>query len=897
MQTFTITDLSFTYPTESVPALQNVSLSIEAGSFTVLCGRSGCGKSTLLRQLKPILQPHGTQTGEILFEGKPLSSLSQRTQSARIGFVLQNLDAQLVTDKVWHELAFGLESLGLSTPVIRRRVAEIASFFGIQNWFYKPVCELSGGQKQLVNLASVMALEPSVLLLDEPTSQLDPIAATDFLSTLGRINRELGTTIILSEHRLEDALALSTNVVFLERGRILDTGTASEVGSRLKAAGSDMFSAMPVPMRIYAGVPNDLPCPVTVAQGRQWLEAFSETHPLCPVPPAAPSEKREGPAAVELDEAFFRYDKQSPDVVKALTLRAYPGELLAILGGNGTGKSTTMGLISGIHRAYRGKVSVLGTAPQEVSGKIALLPQDPQTLFVKNTVIEDLLSVLDDAPRDRRKALALEKARLCELMELLERHPYDLSGGEQQRAALCKVLLREPEVLLLDEPTKGLDAEFKRVFARIIRRLCARGVCVIMVSHDAEFCASYASRCAMFFDGAIVAEGTPREFFSSGSFYTTSASRMARGLLPGAITPEDVIAACGGEVPPEPDLPADGGDAAEIQAQEEAREQAKTYLLPSQTAPLPLWRKLLGALGGLGALICLWRILSISDLSELLTQGGLTSLAGDTFRLYLAMLACLLVLAVSFSRAAPQPVHSSLGGRPLSGRTKLASVLSLLLVPLTIFIGIVYFGKKSYGVVSILVLLECMAPFALIFEGRKPKARELVLIAALCALAVAGRAALFMLPGFKPVAALVILSGVAFGGETGFLVGAMSMLTSNVLFGQGPWTPFQMFAMGLIGFLAGVSFQKGLLRAGRAPLAIFGAVSVVLVYGGIMNPASAILYQPNLSLSVLKAYYLTGFPFDLVHAAATALFLWFGAEPMLEKLERVKRKYGLTEAE
>ena len=897
MQTFTITDLSFTYPTESVPALQNVSLSIEAGSFTVLCGRSGCGKSTLLRQLKPILQPHGTQTGTILFEGKSLSSLSQREQSARIGFVLQNLDAQLVTDKVWHELAFGLESLGLSTPVIRRRVAEIASFFGIQNWFYKPVCELSGGQKQLVNLASVMALEPSVLLLDEPTSQLDPIAVTDFLSTLGRINRELGTTIILSEHRLEDALALSTNVVFLERGRILDTGTASEVGSRLKAAGSDMFSAMPVPMRIYAGVPNDLPCPVTVAQGRQWLEAFSETHPLCPVPPAAPSEKREGPAAVELDEAFFRYDKQSPDVVKALTLRAYPGELLAILGGNGTGKSTTMGLISGIHRAYRGKVSVLGTAPQEVSGKIALLPQDPQTLFVKNTVIEDLLSVLDDAPRDRRKALALEKARLCELTELLERHPYDLSGGEQQRAALCKVLLREPEVLLLDEPTKGLDAEFKRVFARIIRRLCARGVCVIMVSHNAEFCASYASRCAMFFDGAIVAEGTPREFFSSGSFYTTSASRMARGLLPGAITPEDVIAACGGEVPPEPDLPADGGDAAEIQAQEEAREQAKTYLLPSQTAPLPLWRKLLGALGGLGALICLWRILSISDLSELLTQGGLTSLAGDTFRLYLAMLACLLVLAVSFSRAAPQPVHSSLGGRPLSGRTKLASVLSLLLVPLTIFIGIVYFGKKSYGVVSILVLLECMAPFALIFEGRKPKARELVLIAALCALAVAGRAALFMLPGFKPVAALVILSGVAFGGETGFLVGAMSMLTSNVLFGQGPWTPFQMFAMGLIGFLAGVSFQKGLLRAGRAPLAIFGAVSVVLVYGGIMNPASAILYQPNLSLSVLKAYYLTGFPFDLVHAAATALFLWFGAEPMLEKLERVKRKYGLTEAE
>ena len=893
MQTFTISDLSFTYPAETQPALKSVSLCVEAGSFTVLCGRSGCGKSTLLRQLKPILQPHGVRTGEILFEGKPLDGLSQREQSARIGFVLQNLDAQLVTDKVWHELAFGLESLGLDTPTIRRRVAEIASYFGIQNWFYKPVAELSGGQKQLVNLASVMALEPSVLLLDEPTSQLDPIAATDFLSTLGRINRELGTTIILCEHRLEDALALSTNVVVMDRGRVIDTGTASEVGKRLKDSGSEMFAAMPVPMRVYAGVQNDLSCPVTVAQGRLWLEQFSKTHPLTPVP-AAPAASVQHPApVVEIQEAFFRYDKESPDVIKALSMKAYRGELLAILGGNGTGKSTTMSLISGINQPYRGSITVFGQSPRKMQSRVALLTQDPQTLFVKNTVIEDLLSVLDDKPKQERKALALQKAKLCELTELLDRHPYDLSGGEQQRAALCKVLLREPEVLLLDEPTKGLDAEFKKTFARIIKRLTKRGVCVIMVSHDAEFCASFADRCAMFFDGAIVAEGTPREFFSSGSFYTTSASRMARGLLPGAITPEDVITACGGTLPPEPELPDDAIQ--ELQDAQAAQQQAKSYLLPSEVPPLPLWRKLLGVLGGIGALVCLWKILSITDLSALLTQGGLTSFAGNTFRLYLIMLACLFTIAVALSRAAPQPEHSSLGGRPLTARTKLASALCLLLVPLTILIGIVYFGKKSYGVVSLLVLLECMAPFALIFEGRKPKARELVLIAALCALAVAGRAALFMLPGFKPVAALVILSGVTFGGETGFLVGAMSMLTSNILFGQGPWTPFQMFAMGLIGWLAGVLFQKGILRAGRAPLAIFGAVSVVLIYGGLMNPASAILYQPNLSLSVLKAYYLTGFPFDLVHAAATALFLWLGAEPMLEKLERVKRKYGLTE--
>ena len=553
MQTFTISDLSFTYPTETAPALDRVSLSVEAGSFTVLCGKSGCGKSTLLRQLKPILQPHGTKTGEILFEGKPLESLSQREQSARIGFVLQNLDAQLVTDKVWHELAFGLESLGLDTPTIRRRVAEIASYFGIQNWFYKPVAELSGGQKQLVNLASVMALEPSVLLLDEPTSQLDPIAATDFLSTLGRINRELGTTIILSEHRLEDALALSTNVVFMERGRVLDTGTASEVGARLKAADSDMFSAMPVPMRIYAGVPNALSCPVTVAQGRLWLESFSQTHKLSPVPAPAPAKKHEDGPAVELTEAFFRYDKESPDVVKALSLRAYRGELLAILGGNGTGKTTTLGVLAGLDRPYRGKVLVSGRRISDYKGpalyrrKLALLPQNPKTVFLKPTVREDLEEMLRamEIPKSDWPGRIDGLAAQFGIGDFLSRHPYDLSGGEQQKCALCKLLLTEPEVLLLDEPTKGLDAFFKNQFAEMLMELRARGKTVLLVTHDVEFAAEVSDRCALFFDGQIIAQGEPNQFFSANNFYTTAASRISRTLFPNAVVCRDVVELCG----------------------------------------------------------------------------------------------------------------------------------------------------------------------------------------------------------------------------------------------------------------------------------------------------------------------------------------------------------------
>ncbi|MGN0171586.1 MAG: ABC transporter ATP-binding protein, partial [Acutalibacteraceae bacterium] len=195
MEAFDIRALSFSYPNQEQAALKNIRLSVEQGEFLVLFGPSGSGKSTLLRQLKPAIAPHGRQSGDILFEGSPLGELSPREQAARIGFVLQSPDNQIVTDKVWHELAFGLESLGEDTPTIRRRVAEMASFFGIQTWFYKSVTELSGGQKQLLNLASVMVMQPHILILDEPTAQLDPIAAADFLAALGKINRELGTTI------------------------------------------------------------------------------------------------------------------------------------------------------------------------------------------------------------------------------------------------------------------------------------------------------------------------------------------------------------------------------------------------------------------------------------------------------------------------------------------------------------------------------------------------------------------------------------------------------------------------------------------------------------------------------------------------------------------------------
>ena len=544
MEVFTIKHLNFAYPEQEKNAIFDLSLSVRPGEFLVICGPSGCGKSTLLRQLKTVLTPHGRRNGEILFENTPLDELSQREQAEKIGFVQQSPENQIVTDKVWHELAFGLESLGYDTPTIRRRVAEMASFFGIQTWFYKSVTELSGGQKQLLNLASVMVLQPKVLILDEPTSQLDPIAASDFLATLGKINRELGTTIILTEHRLEEAFGFASRVAVMDGGRLLCIGAPAEVGAELKNSGNAMFLAMPAAMRIWAATDSTAACPISVCDGRNWLLDYAKSHELKPIletQKSAPSTETVASAR----ELWFKYDKDLPDVVKGLSLELHKGEFLALLGGNGTGKTTTLKLLANLKKAYRGELAI--------TGSVGMLPQNPQALFVKSTVREDLLEIL---PKAERKSDRLAQAvSLCKLTDLLDRHPYDLSGGEQQRAALAKILLLNPDVLLLDEPTKGLDAEFKQVFGQILRTLQASGVAILMVSHDIEFCAKYADRCALFFDGNIVTEAEPRTFFSGNSFYTTAANRIARDVLPEAVTPEDVIAACGGTVEPEPALP------------------------------------------------------------------------------------------------------------------------------------------------------------------------------------------------------------------------------------------------------------------------------------------------------------------------------------------------------
>ncbi len=883
METLTVRNLSFRYPETEHNVLNNVSFSVKPGEFITVCGTSGCGKSTLLSHFKTVLTPFGERHGDILFNGKSLEEVSFREQSVKIGFVRQSPENQVVTDKVWHELAFGLESLGLDTPTIRRRVAEMASFFGIQNWFYKNVTELSGGQKQLLNLASIMAMQPELLILDEPTSQLDPVTAGDFLATVGRINRELGVTVIITEHRLEDVFPMSTRAIVMDEGRITADAPPEKAGEFLKGSGHRMFLAMPSAMRIWGAVDGEGDCPITAAQGRRWLEGFAAKNELAPLEPE--EEKTfDGQPSIELDDVWFRYEKNLPDVLQGIKLKLYPGEIYAILGSNGAGKTTTLSVINGAVKAQKGQVTLKGKKLEEIKnpfdGLLGVLPQNPQALFASKTVYEDLMEIFSGTklPKPEREKRAVRVIEVCRLEKLVHKHPYDLSGGEQQRAALAKVLLTEPEILLLDEPTKGLDAQFKQELASILRGLTEKGVCILMVSHDVEFCAKYADRCGMFFTGKIVYEDTPRRFFTDNTFYTTTAARMSGRVCPGAVTTEDVMRVCG-KTPEKEHV-------YEYRIEEKKEEQSRET--PVQTQRTPLWRKILAGCFGALLIITLLNSTGIINLPHLADGWEYTGYV----ELIIPVLGIMLTLG---RRSAPadMALQTPVGKRSLSKRTAAAAAMILVAVPLTIFCGITYFGDRKYLAVSLLVLVECMLPFFMVFEGRKPHARELVIIAVLCAIGVAGRAALFMVPNCKPVMAVVIISGVAFGGETGFLVGAMTMLASNMMFSQGPWTPWQMFAMGIIGFLAGVLFRKGLLRRDRITLGIFGFIMAVIVYGGIMNPAAAIMAQKELNLKILGAYYLSGLPVDIMHGAATFIFLYFGAEPMLEKLDRIKTKYGL----
>ena len=560
MEILRVDGLKFSYPNQLKKALNNINFSIDEGDFVLICGESGCGKSTLLRHLKPELSPHGQVSGDIYYYSQKINDYSSKQLASEIGYVLQNPDSQIVTDKVWHELAFGLENMGLDTQSIRLRVAEMASFFGIQGWFRKNVNDLSGGQKQLLNLASIMAMQPKILILDEPTSQLDPIAAKDFIDTLVRINKELSTTIIMTEHNLEDIYSVCDKVIVMEDGKVICNDTNYKVADILSGdKNHKMFKSLPTPSKIYNQLNGYLECasksPLTVKDCRQWLNDSMDEVTIKKLDDTETEiniDEKDREIAIELKDVYFQYNKISEPTIRDLSFKVYKGEIYSILGGNGTGKSTTLSLVARQRKPQRGKIFINNIEMKKYNNKslyennLALLPQNPQSLFVFETVREDLEEVLILKNKDR-EYIDKEVKRVSKLLDiehLLEHHPYDLSGGELQRAGMAKVMLLNPKIILLDEPTKGLDAYCKEEIGKMLLRLRDMGVTIVVVSHDIEFSARYSDRCAMFFDGSIVSEGTPKEFFLGNNFYTTVSNRIARNIFEDTLIYEDVVSLC-----------------------------------------------------------------------------------------------------------------------------------------------------------------------------------------------------------------------------------------------------------------------------------------------------------------------------------------------------------------
>lgn len=549
MDYLTIKDVTFQYPGASSPAISDFSLVVNQGDFVLLCGASGSGKSTLLKMLKPQLTPAGEEKGSIHFKGENLTDLPELVTTSKIGFVTQNPENQIVTENTWHELAFGLENLGLTSAEIKNRIAEMVNFLGIQELIGLKTTTLSGGQKQLLNLASVLVMKPDILLLDEPTTQLDPIAAQYFIDTLVRLNREMGMTIIMAEHRLEGIFASVDLIVLLEEGRLLLNEKPANVAAQIRKRQTELerfVVSLPSAVQLYLSNQIDNQCPMTVLEGKRFLTKHFGKPKQPFLINQTIAEQHTANISIQLKDCWFRYDKQGKDILAGITAAFRKGEICSLVGGNGTGKTTLLKAIAGINKCYFGKITILDKPLKKNRQALAFLPQESQMLFIKDSIQEDYQNYL----QNKGMAIQEQQSRIKKVVtflgieRLLIRHPLDLSGGECQLAALGKLLLIEPEILLLDEPTKGIDNYGKKKLIQLLKTLSSQGKTIIIVTHDLDFAAESSDRCGLFFDNNLLTITDVSTFFSNHMFYTTAASRMSRELISNVVTTAQLLDVC-----------------------------------------------------------------------------------------------------------------------------------------------------------------------------------------------------------------------------------------------------------------------------------------------------------------------------------------------------------------
>lgn len=817
MESVAVSSLSFKYANAEKFALENISFTLESGDFCVICGESGSGKSTLLSTLVPQITSNGEIFGEISVNGKSVFEMTGLEAAKNIAYVGQSAKDSIVCEKVWQELAFALESLGVGVNEMHARVAEIASFFGLQNCFMSDTESLSGGQQKILSVAAAMAVHPKILLLDEPFSSLDEKSSSELVAILRRINRELGVTVVIAEHKLTELLDLCSKVMILNGGKIDWFGRPGEIAKYLDRQAN--FSLLPTQLKVWWSALGDYEPTLSIAECKTAVEDYCLHNEVSSVEYC--DNVNHTKTALEISNLCFKYEKDLPFVIDNLNLRLHYGEIMCLIGENAAGKSTLFRIICGELKSQLGKLRIYnsdGTLCKSQTHNVTYMPQDVRIMFTEFTMHDELCKLCDD--EDRRA----DVIKLCKLNGLLESNPLDLSGGEQRRLGLALTVLKGGDIILLDEPNNSLDKRFCAELSEIIRELARMGKAVIIVSHDLDFCADTADVCAFMFQGRITSISPPHKFFRENMIYTTSAARIAGESIDNVVTERELLSAlCGKDNTNNDNNIHNNGSGDDRADKSEHNESEK-------------------------------KMPSLNDVKH-------RKITSDSTK-------------------------------KISKMSVLITVICLALIPLTVYFGLEIYGDNAFLPVSLAVIFLAMLPFFVIFERKKPPAKEVTLLAIMTAAAVASRAAFYFLPQVKPVAAIVIITGFAFGAQSGFLVGSLSMLLSNFIFGQGPWTPWQMFAMGLIGFAAGL---VGKINICRKPLfaAIFGFLATLVIYGGIVNPSTAIISHQPLNFSVIMLFYMQGLPMDLIHSASTFAFLLLFTNPFMRILDRVKLKFAI----
>lgn len=518
LEIININNLTFNYPDSKQSAIKNINLTVNEGEFILIVGPSGCGKSTLIRLLNRVVPDYygGIIEGEVSISGRNIEFLDKKQVIENVGMVYQHPEKQIVLQDVEREIAFGLENFNTDINTMKRNVFEVISLLGLNKIRDKQTTEISGGEKQRVAIASVVSMDPQIIAFDEPISQLDPISAEEVLNSIKRLNRDLGKTIILVEQRLDKCFHMADRIIFMENGEIIGQGTPKNIPENI-------VNKYHLPTITYifkeAGLQT---LPITVKEGRDIIRnnKFQDLKE---------DDLKFKEVVMEIEKLNFEYER-GYKILKDLSFKLHRGEIMTVMGENGAGKSTLFKIIAGMIDKYKGKVlidnkNIKSLKLKERIKKIGYLSQNPNDYFGRKTVFEEVGYTLKNIGEYKEEKVE-QVMKLLNISYLEDKNPRDLSGGEKQRVAIACTIITDPEILILDEPTRGMDAEAKENLGEIIKTLAEVGKSIVVITHDSDFAGDYSHSVMLMFNGEIVAKGCARDILYNSMYYSPQISKI-----------------------------------------------------------------------------------------------------------------------------------------------------------------------------------------------------------------------------------------------------------------------------------------------------------------------------------------------------------------------------------